>query len=186
MMKTLTTALRFFSLGCITLFAVAVYQHSQQGLVASVLLGFGALVLSAFTGLNDTQRREELLALVRPYLEPGETLQAVFPALSGWEAACFHHLLGGSVGIRTSFESANRLDAATIFWTIVATDRAFVLLKHKPGMVYAFEPTVATRVPRNIRLGPVSGRVAKIWLNGRWMFVVKRCFKDVELADRCS
>jgi hypothetical protein len=68
----------------------------------------------------------------------------------------------------------------TTRWSIVATDRAILLFK-----LFAGRDTdvLVARLPRNTRLGPISGRWGMISVDGTAMFVGRRFRADVELAD---
>jgi len=115
--------------------------------------------------------REKLRERVQPYLEPGETIQSVFPAQTGptpWLAGAFGALI-------YMFIAKYRI--------VVATDRALILLK--AGAFAPMKPTeLLQRLPRNIRLGPYEGKIwGKVQIGGERHFVHRRFRGDVEAAD---
>jgi len=181
----LTIALRLFSLACLVVLASAIYRHSQRDLVVSFVLGLTALAVSVVTSQRPLTR-DVLLARAQPFLEPGETPQAAFYALSGFGPYAtgviliFIVLLALRMGWNAGALAMTFMALTLTPWTVVATDRALLLLK----LSMRDDEIVTTRLPRDTRIGPVSGRWATIWLNGRWMFVHRRFHNEVELADR--
>jgi hypothetical protein len=115
--------------------------------------------------------REKLQERAQPFLEPGEQVQAAFPAQTGptpW--------LAGAVGVLIyAFIAKYRV--------VVVTDRAVLLLKAGP-----FTPTkpkaLVTRLPRSGPVGPPNGKLyAKLTLDGETHWVHRRFWKDIETAD---
>jgi hypothetical protein len=179
----LSTALRFIALGCIALFIAAIYLHSQPALLTSVLLGIAVAIvkLRSVAKVDPMELRDKLRARAEPYLEPGETFQVGFTALSG--PGPYLVLIAVIFGVLLSLLTGRRYVRPFIRnaqWTVVVTDRAILLLKSSGRE----EEFIVTRLPRDTRLGPVSGWWAMISLNGEWMFVHRRFHADVELADK--
>lgn len=104
-----------------------------------------------------------------PYLQPGETLQAVFGAQtsSQWMAA----LTGIFVFLG--------LNHYRIF--AVTPKRILVLDAGKSSMKKA--RGVVAELPRSTRLGPGSGLWHVVPVNGEKLRVHRRFFKDLEIAD---
>src|SRR5262245_14592653 len=182
---TFRSALRLIALGCVVLFAGAIYFHSQPALVTSVLLAVAVLILHLYSAAR-TDPRTRLRTDTEPYLEPGETVQAVFRAVGGPGPYLALILLAFGVAFTLVLGDSSvtagifaLLTLTTTQWTVVATDRALLLLASSAR----FQGVRVTRLPRNIRLGPVSGWFAMISLNGRWMFVHRRFHAQIELAD---
>ena len=107
---------------------------------------------------------------VQPHLEPGETLQAVFPAQGGinpWMLAFTGYLI--------------------FMWLakyviIAVTDKRIVVFKASPLATTKPKEVLAT-FPRDTRLGSVSGIWGKIELGGTKYYVHKRFHKEVEAAN---
>jgi hypothetical protein len=113
--------------------------------------------------------RTKLQNNVQPHLEPGETLQAVFPAQSGpnpWLIA---------------FTGLIFIWLAKLV-IIAVTDRRILVFKR--GMLVGTKPTkVVATFPRDTRLEPVSGTWGKLELGGTRYFVHKRFRKDIGAAN---
>ena len=115
--------------------------------------------------------RDKLRERAQPYLEPGETVQAVFLAQTGptpWLAGAFGAII-------YAFLAKYRV--------VVVTDQAIILLK-----AGAFAPSkpkeLEQRLPHDTRLGPMEGKVwGKVQLAGERHWVHRRFRADVEAAD---
>lgn len=115
--------------------------------------------------------REKLRERSQSYLEPGETIQAVFLAQTGptpWLAGAFGALI-------YMFIAKYRI--------IVVTDRQILVLTSG-----AFSPSkpkeVSQRLPRNTKLGPFTAKVwGKVEIGGERHWVHRRFRADVEAAD---
>ncbi|MDQ5822116.1 MAG: hypothetical protein M3540_11815 [Actinomycetota bacterium] len=112
--------------------------------------------------------RDKLEKNVQPHLEPGETVQAAFPAtggLSPWFLVLtylFFFLMK--------------------YVIVVATDRRILLLK--ASILGTTKPKeVLGTFPRETKLGPVSGIYAKINLGGTTYYVHRRFHGEVKAAD---
>jgi hypothetical protein len=114
--------------------------------------------------------RDKLIERSRPYLEDGEDVEQVLLAQTGptpWLTA----VIGGLAMLLTV---KRRI--------IVVTDRAVVVLAASPWT--GTKPTsVVERLPRQTRLGPLSGVWARLQLGGQKMWVNKRFHKDAAAAD---
>ena len=115
--------------------------------------------------------RDKLEQNVQPHLEPGETVQAAFPAtggLSPWFLVLtylFFFLMK--------------------YVIVVATDRRILLLK--ASILGTTKPKeVLGTFPRETKLGPVSGIYAKINLGGTTYYVHRRFHGDVKAADAAA
>lgn len=111
--------------------------------------------------------REKLAARAQPFLEPGEQIRWVFPAMGGispWMMG----LMGA--GLYYIFAKPR---------IVVVTDRGIVLLKASKlsNRPKAFE----ARGPQ-VQLGPVKGLWAPIHLGDK-MYVHRRFHSDVNAAD---
>ncbi len=114
--------------------------------------------------------RDKLVKSVQPYLEPGETVQAAFPATAGPHPYLF--VLTGYL-----------LAAIWAKYVIIAvTDRRILVLK--ASMLATPKPKeLLGTFPRETQLGPVSGTYAKIHLGGTPYYVHRRFHGDVKSAD---
>ncbi|MEY2475979.1 MAG: hypothetical protein QOG87_1294 [Actinomycetota bacterium] len=114
--------------------------------------------------------RDKLAERSRPYLEDGEQVEQVFLAQTGptpWLMA----LIGA---IAMMFAVKRRI--------VVVTDRGIVLLR--AGAWTGTSPKeFVGRLPRQTRIGPLSGLWGKTELGGTKMWVHKRFHKDVAAAD---
>ncbi|MDQ1375822.1 MAG: hypothetical protein QOJ09_3160 [Actinomycetota bacterium] len=114
--------------------------------------------------------RDKLAERSRPYLEDGEQIEQAFLAQTGptpWLMA-----LIGALAMMLAVKRR----------IIVVTDRAIVVLA--AGAWTGTNPkSLVTRLPRQTRLGPLSGLWGRIELGGQKMWVHKRFHKDVEAAD---
>jgi hypothetical protein len=112
--------------------------------------------------------REKLMNGAAPYLEPGEQIQAIFPVRSGpspyWAILTYWIVI---------FQGG--------FRTVVATDRAILILKNGWWSAASFRG-VHLRGARNVWLGTPSGLWGKIQLDTRY-WVHKRFHKDVAQVD---
>lgn len=114
--------------------------------------------------------RDKIRRNAQPYLEPGETVQAVFSAQTGPNPYL-------------SF-----LTYLFLFWVrlyiVVVTDRRILVIRSSFWQPSAARSGEAV-LPRDTRLGPVSGLWGKLNhdLNGKDVWVHKRFHKDVEAAD---
>ena len=113
--------------------------------------------------------RDSMRDSAAPYLQPGETVQAVFSAQTGsqWMAA----LTGIFV-----FLNFNRY---RIF--VVTPGRILVLDAGKTSMKKA--RGVVLELPRSTRLGPGTGMWHRIPAGSETLRVHRRFFKDIEIAD---
>ncbi|MDQ2983941.1 MAG: hypothetical protein M3R70_08485 [Actinomycetota bacterium] len=115
--------------------------------------------------------REKIRESAAPFVEQGETIQAVFNAQTG--------------------PNPNWVFLTPIimffakYVVVVVTDRRILILRAS-----AFRPTVAKSVagelPRRTKLGPLSGLWGSIDLDGTRYWVHRRFFKDVDAADAAS
>jgi hypothetical protein len=114
--------------------------------------------------------RDKLRQNSQPYLEQGETVQAVFNAQTGPNPYL------------------SIITYLFLFWVrlyaVVVTDRRILVLRSsfwRPSVAVAQEAVW----PRATRLGPVSGLWAKLNqdLNGKDVWVHRRFHKDVDSAD---
>jgi hypothetical protein len=112
--------------------------------------------------------RDKIRTNAAPFLEPGETVQAVFNTQTGpspyWSILTY----------------------LVLFWirvhVVVVTDRRILLLQGsywKPSASRSIEAVF----PRATRLGPQSGLWGTLELNGKKHWVHKRWHKDIALAD---
>jgi hypothetical protein len=117
--------------------------------------------------------RDKIRQNSQPFLEPGETVQAVFSAQTGPNPYL------------------SIITYLFLFWVrlyaVVVTDRRILVLRSsfwRPSVAVAVEAVL----PRATRLGPVSGLWAKLSpnLNGKDIWVHRRFHKDVDSADAQS
>jgi hypothetical protein len=129
-------------------------------MVPSFYLGFsgGAVAL-----------RDAMLNSSAQYLEPGETVEAVFGAQT--VSQYLFILTGGLI-----FLSMNRYRIG-----VVTPQRILILDAGKLGMRKA--RSVVTELPRATELGPASGIWHVIPANGERLHVNRRFFKDLQTAD---
>ena len=113
--------------------------------------------------------RDTMQASASPYLQPGETVQAVFGAqtASQWLAA----LTGVFVFLG--------LNKYRIF--VVTPGRILVLDAGKASMAKA--KGLVTELPRSTKLGPPTGLWHVIPAGEEKLRVHRRFFKDIEVAD---
>ena len=116
--------------------------------------------------------RDKLERNVQPYLEPGETVQAIFPATAG-PSPYFLVLTG-------------YLLSFWMKWVIIAvTDRRILILR--ASMLATTKPKeVLATLSRETQLGPVSGTYAKISLGGTRYYVHRRFHADLRTADTAA
>lgn len=114
--------------------------------------------------------RKKLEKNVQPHLEPGETLQAVFPAQGG---------INPWLIIFTGYLIFMWLAKYAI---VAVTDRHILLFKASPLATTKPKKLLGT-FPRETRFGPVSGIFGKIELGGTRYYVHRRFHKEVEAAD---
>jgi hypothetical protein len=113
--------------------------------------------------------RDQMLDSARPYLQPGEPVQAVFGAQT---ASAY---IAGLAGVFV-FLGLNRY---RIF--VVTPARILVLDAGKTSMKKA--RGVVTQLPRPTRLGPGQGVWHRIPVGDEKLRVHRRFFKDIEAAD---
>jgi hypothetical protein len=116
--------------------------------------------------------REKLRDRVQPLLEPDEQIQQVFLALSGPNP--------NLILLSNLFLFFNK------YKIVAVTDRGIVIFRAgvwRPAVPKALED----RLPRSIRLGPVSGAIwSTINLPGKRNWVHRRFYKDVSAADSAA
>ena len=112
--------------------------------------------------------RSKLRKQIEPRLEPGETLQQVFSAQTG--PSPYWLFLTYLVFFRIRY------------WAFAVTDRRIVVFRTSFWRPSNVEEIAAT-LPRETRIGPVSGLWAGIEMGGTRYWVHKRFQKDVEEAD---
>jgi len=111
--------------------------------------------------------QDKLRARAQPFLEPGETIQQAFPAQA------VHPFLLTGFGILVFSKPRD----------IVVTDRAIVIFRQAR---FSIKPKkVLARLPRERRLGPVSGRGSwgRIELDGQKLWIRRRFVDDLQRAD---
>jgi hypothetical protein len=113
--------------------------------------------------------RDGMLKSSAQYLEPGETVEAVFGAQT---VSQYLWLLTGGI----IFLSMNRYRIIT-----VTTQRILVLDAGKLGVRKA--KGVVTELPRGTQLGPASGVWHVIPVYGERLHVHRRFFKEIRTAD---
>jgi hypothetical protein len=113
--------------------------------------------------------RDKLITKVQPFLQEGERVEQVFLSQTG--ATPWLQGLGGL------------LIFALIKRQIVAvTDRRIVILT--AGRMSGTNPKeIEAEVPRQTKLGPMSGVWSKVDLAGKTRFVHRRFKKDIDEAD---
>jgi hypothetical protein len=114
--------------------------------------------------------RTKIAKNVQPHLEPGETLQAGFPAQSGinpWWIVFTGYVLFMWLGK---------------YAIIAVTDRRILVFKASPLATTKPKELLGT-FPRETRFGSTSGVFGKIELGGTRYYVHKRFRKDLETAD---
>ena len=117
--------------------------------------------------------RTKIAKNVQPHLEPGETLQAGFPAQGGINP--WWVLLTGWI-LFIWFSK---------FMIIAVTDRRILLFK--ASLVATGKPKeLVGTFPRETRFGPTSGIFGKIELGGKRYYVHKRFRQDLEAADAAA
>lgn len=137
--------------------------------------------------------REKLRVRSRPFLEADEEPRHVFFGWRGDRTLLYCILIGVTGGFLGSFDPAIALAIGlpivlvlsyfvARYLIVVVTDRSVVLLRAVP--LTATRPkALATRVPRDTRLGPVSGLNAKVQVGPQRIWVGRRFFKDIQAAD---
>jgi len=113
--------------------------------------------------------RDGMLTSTAQYLEPDETVEAVFGAQT---VSQYLWLLTGGI----IFLSMNRYRIVT-----VTSQRILVLDAGKLGMRKA--KGAVTELPRATQLGPASGVWHVIPVNGERLHVHRRFFKEIRTAD---
>jgi hypothetical protein len=114
--------------------------------------------------------RDKIARNVQPHLDQGETLQAGFPAQGGvspWILPI--------TGYLAAFFLSN-------YVVVAVTDRRIAIFKASP-LATTKPKELLGSLPRQTRLGPVSGVWSKIDLGGTGYYVHKRFHKDVEAAN---
>jgi len=117
--------------------------------------------------------RTKIAKNVQPHLEPGETLQAGFPAQGGlnpWWVVLTGYII---------FMWLSK------YMIIAVTDRRILLFKASPLVTTKPKELVGT-FPRETRFGETSGVFGKIELGGTRYYVHKRFRKDLETADEAA
>lgn len=114
--------------------------------------------------------RKKLEKNVQPHLEPGETLQAAFPAQGG---------VNPWLIIFTGYLIFMWLAKYVI---VAVTDKRILVFKASPLATTKPKELLGT-FPRDTRFGPVSGIFGKIELGGTRYYVHRRFHKEVEAAD---
>lgn len=114
--------------------------------------------------------RDKVSKNVQSQLEPGETLQAAFPAQGG--VSPYLLMLTGYL---------------LFFWLakyvlVAVTDRRIALFRAS-ALATTKPKELLGSFPRETRLGPVSGLWGKIELGGTRYYVHRRFHRDVEAAD---
>ena len=117
--------------------------------------------------------KDKLEKNVQPHLEPGETLQAVFPAQGG---------INPWLIVFTGYLIFMWLAKYVI---VAVTDRRILVFKASPLATTKPKELLGT-FPRETRFGAVSGIFGKIELGGTKYYVHKRFHKEVEAADAAS
>ncbi|MGB8860563.1 MAG: hypothetical protein WCC60_14985, partial [Ilumatobacteraceae bacterium] len=112
--------------------------------------------------------RDKIVERTARFLEPGEQVQAVFPAqtFNGYWA-----LLSPLIVL---FKSSYR--------AVVVTDRRIAVFD-TGRFSSANAKSLLRSLPRSTQIGPVSGLWAKVESLGERLFVHKRFHKDVTQAD---
>jgi hypothetical protein len=112
--------------------------------------------------------RDKKRANAQPFLQPGETVQAVFGAQtkSMWFAAL-------SIWI---------IVLANAYRVVVVTDRR-ILVCQSGRMTTTPIKEILFELPRGTRIGPASGLWYKCETLGEPLYIAKRFHKDVEAAD---
>jgi hypothetical protein len=113
--------------------------------------------------------RDAMTQTASPYLLPGETVQAVFGAMTA------SPLLAGLAGAFV-FLGVNRY---RIF--VITPRRVLVLDAGKTNMKKA--RGLVTELPRSTRLGPATGMWHVIPVGQEKLRVPRRFFKEIEVAD---
>ena len=111
--------------------------------------------------------RDKIAQNAQPFLEPGETIQAVAAGQSnsGWWQA---------LSIIAMF--------VTKYQSLVVTDRRILVLDNKKFQMA--KPVAINRVlPRSTQIGPPSGLWWKCQSLGPNIYIHRRFHKDVEQAD---
>ena len=185
-------AVALLCLGCLALFVASIDLHWQAGLLASVASVVAVLIVAVCWASTAAQVQSTALALVEPYLEAGEVVQAVIVATTseppstasvlavvalvvGVIVVAILVMLASSGGSSSGGGSGG---PGKPWWTIVATDHALLMVKFAGR-----SPVVVKRLPRRTHIGPVSGRWAMISLNGEEMWVRRKYHVEVEAAD---
>jgi hypothetical protein len=117
--------------------------------------------------------RTKIAKNVQPHLEPGETLQAGFPAQGGvnpWWVILTGYII---------FMWLSK------YMIIAVTDRRILLFKASALSTGKPKELVGT-FPRETRFGATSGVFGKIELGGTRYYVHKRFRKDLETADAAA
>lgn len=112
--------------------------------------------------------RDKLRSRSQPFLEPGETVEQVFPAQVGnpWMVG-----LGGGILMLILGKPRD----------VVVTDRAIVVLRQ--SKLTATPKELLGRLSRETRLGPLKGIWAKTELNGEKVWIHRRFHGDAKAAD---
>ena len=112
--------------------------------------------------------RDKLRDRSLPFLEPGETVEQVFPAQAGnpWMVG-----LGGGLLMLLLGKPRD----------VVVTDRAVVVLRQ--SKLTATPKALLGRLSRETRIGPLKGIWARAELNGETVWIHRRFHSDAKAAD---
>ncbi|HEY6397135.1 MAG TPA: hypothetical protein VIX82_06750 [Solirubrobacteraceae bacterium] len=130
------------------------------------------------------ERRDELRASSRRFLEEGETLQLVFPCQTGPRPIAPPPESLAAAGplalplLILMLPFALRVGHAVF----VVTDRRIVVVRAGKLRTRALK-SVLTTFPRDTRFGSLSGQWGKIELDGSRYWVNQRFFGELEAAD---
>jgi hypothetical protein len=115
--------------------------------------------------------RDKLHRAVEPHLQPGETIQAVFPAqtTSQYMALISYWII--------LFRKAYRV--------VAATDRRIIVFQCGRWSFATIE-SIAFQAPRQTLIGPAKGLWYRFESLGTPLYVHKRFHKDVAAADAWS
>ncbi len=134
--------------------------------------------------------RSQIIEEARPLLNRGEVVAHVVRALEGpnrWLALLFAMFIGFTLSLLVG----SPILALPFMWLgytllykrriILATDQSVLILG---GARLRFSPkAVLDRLDVDTRIGPLKGVFLATTLNGRRMYVVPRCVREVTAAD---
>lgn len=113
--------------------------------------------------------RDKLAERVQPLLQPGEQVQAVVPAQTGFNPMAAL-VFGAIIAVLVNK-----------YWMLVVTDRRIVVMKQ--SKLRMAPKGIDRELPRATAIGPVSGLWGKSEVLGQKTYIHKRFHKDVEQAD---